>query len=117
MLSGSVIHGDGFGRQLGYPTANIEPTKAAKYFRPGIYAATVTLGGEKYQAALAIHNKHSKIEAFLIAYQGPDFYGVHITIDPVQRLSEMEQYDSTEELKTKISHDVQMVCDYFAQKK
>ena len=64
MLSGSVIHGDGFGRQLGYPTANIVPTKAAKYFRPGIYAAMVTLGGEKYQSALAIHDKYSKIEVF-----------------------------------------------------
>ncbi len=117
MLSGSVIHGDGFGRQLGYPTANIAPTKAAKYFRPGIYAAIVTLGGEKYQSALAIHDKYSKIEVFLMDYQGPDFYDVHITIDPVQRLSEMEQYDTVEELKEKIAADVEMVREYFAQKK
>ncbi len=117
MLSGSVIHGDGFGRQLGYPTANIPPTKAATYFRPGVYAASVTLGSEKYKAALAIHDKHSKIEVFLMDYEGPDFYGVYITIDPLQRLSEMEPYDSVDELKDKIASDVEMVREYFAQKK
>lgn len=117
MLSGSVIHGDGFGRQLGYPTANIPSTKAATFFQPGVYAATVHLGSEKYKAALAIHDKHLKIEVFLLDYQGPDFYGVSITIDPMQRLSGMEHYDSIEELKEKITSDVEMVREYFAHKK
>lgn len=117
MLSGSVIHGDGIGRQLGYPTANIPYCKAVTYFRPGVYAAMVTLGDKKYQAALAIHDKYSKTEVFLLSYQGDDFYGATIVIDPLQRLSGMEFYDTEAELKTKIKHDVTMVQEYFAQKK
>jgi len=117
MLSGSVIHGDGIGRNLGYPTANIAYSKAVTYFRPGVYAALVSMGDKKYQAALAIHDQYTKTEVFLLDYQGDDFYGVIITIDPLQRLSGMEFYESQTELKTKIANDVEMVREYFAQKK
>lgn len=117
MLSGSVIHGDGIGRQLGYPTANIPYCKAVTYFRPGIYAALVTFADKKYQAALAIHDQYTKTEVFLLDYRGEDFYGVHIAIDPLQRLSGMESYESIDELKSKIATDVEMVREYFAQKK
>lgn len=117
MLTGIVIHGDGFGRTLGFPTANIPATKAATYFKPGVYAAWATLGTVKYKAALVIHDKYIKVEVFFLDYHGEDFYGDLISVDPLARLSALERYDSIDELKTKIASDVEIIRDYFVQKK
>ena len=46
-LRGSVVPGDGRGRELGFPTANIQPAQANKLIpASGVYVVRVSLGGE-----------------------------------------------------------------------
>lgn len=113
MLRGIVIKGDGIGKILGFPTANIDTPKAKVKYTLGVYAATTTLGEKKYNGALVIRDNPWKIEMFLFDYDGPDFYGDKIAIDPLQKTSMIEKMGSKKELKEKIAKDIQLVKDYF----
>ncbi len=113
MISGTIIRGDGVGRSLGYPTANIECDEKNIHLGPGVYAATAHLNGKKYIAGLVIMTDPCKVEAHLIGYTGPDVYGQELTVEPSQRVSTLERYESTEELKKKIAADILLVQQVF----
>lgn len=113
MFGGRIIHGDGIGKKLGYPTANIECEESSVHLGPGVYAAMATLETQKYIAALVIMTKPWKVEAHLVGYQGPDVYGQYLTMEPVQRVSTLETYASDDELKKKIASDIQLVKQVF----
>lgn len=112
MLSGPVVNGDGVGKTFGCPTANLSLRRSQVSLSSGIYAAAATLNREVYKAALVIQEKPWKVEVHLLDYNGPDFYGQHISVDPVQKVSEIESYDSTDELKDKIQADLELVRDF-----
>jgi len=109
MFTGTVVHGDKLGRALGYPTANLDISVKATKCKPGIYAAHATLMRKKYKAALVVNEALDKVEVHLFQYNGPEFYGRVMTIDPVQKVSEMESYDNESDLKTKIEEDIMLV--------
>lgn len=109
-----MILGDGQARLSGYPTANVAIASRETNLKSGVYAAWATLAEKKYPAALVIHETIDKVEVHLLGYIGPDFYGLHIEVDPVQKVSEVERLDMTALLK-KIEHDVQLVKNIIKQ--
>ncbi|MDO8509678.1 MAG: riboflavin kinase [bacterium] len=117
MFQGRVIQGDGIGRTLGYPTANIDVSKKEVLFSLGVYATMAMLEGTEYKGVLIIRDHPFKIEVYLFDYSGADFYGTQMTISPLQKISHIEKVASEEELKEKISQDIKLVKDYFAEKK
>ena len=106
MIAGPVVRGDGIGKTYGCPTANLALRRTQVPFHSGVYAAHATLNREVYKAALVIQEKPWKIEVHLLDYEGSDFYGQQLSVDPVQKISEIEKYDSEEELKVKIKADL-----------
>ncbi len=113
VLRGKIIRGEGKGRKLGYPTANIDCKKVDVHLGTGVYAATAILNEKKFIAGLVIVADPWKVEAHLVGYDGPDVYGEYLTIQPVQRISTLEKYDSEEELKKKIADDMLQVQQVF----
>ncbi|PIR75525.1 MAG: hypothetical protein CO030_02865 [Candidatus Magasanikbacteria bacterium CG_4_9_14_0_2_um_filter_42_11] len=113
MLGGKIIRGDGIGRTLGYPTANINIDPEKVHFDAGVYAARATLLGTVYKAALVIMQHPWKVEAHLLDYTGDDIYGQDIQFEPVQRVSTLERYDTMDELKRKIAKDIALVREVF----
>lgn len=111
MMSGPVVNGDKIGRTFGCPTANISLRQSQVPFNPGVYAAHATLDRKVYKAALVIQEKPFKVEVHLFDYVGPEFYGQQLSVEPVQKVSEIEAYDSLEELKEKIHHDLALIRD------
>ena len=109
MFKGIVIHGDKMGRTLGYPTANVDISIKDTKCKPGIYAATVTMKKKQYKAALVINTAEDKVEAHLFDYEGPEFYGAHVEVDPIQKVSEIEHYETLQDLKQKVDDDIQLV--------
>ena len=86
-LTGKVIKGDGYGRELGFPTANIDPREHAEFLKDvelGIYAGFVTIQktNETYRAGIVIGPRVEsglpKVEAHLIDFTG-DLYGDMVT--------------------------------------
>lgn len=114
MFGGIVVHGDGYGKRLGYPTANLNISAKDTKCSPGIYAAHAVLKKQSYKSALVIDKTHNKVEVYLFDYEGGDFYGLHLDVDPIQKVSELEWYDSEEELKQKIEADVKLVREVLA---
>ena len=109
MLKGKVIHGDGVGKRLGYPTANLDIKKDKIKLSPGVYAAWAILNNKKYNASLVIQEKIFKVEVHLLDYVGEDFYGADLEVEVVEKVSEIAPFESEKELIEKIRKDTEKV--------
>ena len=112
-VSGAVIHGEGRGKKLGYPTANIDYPKQKVIPSNGIYACWAHLGSERLMAATNIgfnptftpERRIPSVEAYLLDFER-DFYGEELKLEFVSRLRDELKFDSTEALIGKIAEDV-----------
>lgn len=107
-LQGVVVQGAGKGKQRGFPTANIILNKSYPFLREGVYAAFITLQDTIYPSALAAQIEKKKVQAHLIDYSGENFYGQPIVIQLVEQISQMEHFDSEQELIQKIQRDIEV---------
>lgn len=110
-LSGQVIRGEGRGRTLSVPTANIKPNSREKLIpQQGIYAVYAHVGGQTYKAVLYIGTKptfsfrEQSIELHLFDFAG-DLYGQMIAIDFVARIRDDLQFENSEQLIKQIEID------------
>lgn len=108
MISGIVIRGKGFGRIIGYPTANFYASNGNIELRDGVYAAYANIFGRAHPAAIIVWSEENRVEAHIIGYEGDDFYGETISIDPVQKVSEIEEKNNDDLIK-KIIADIESV--------
>lgn len=120
-VEGVVVRGDGRGRGMGYPTANVAPPMHSAIPGDGVYAAWFTvLGagaetgtvvpGEPHRAAVSIgtnptfSGRARTVEAFVLDTEA-DLYGQHVALDFVARLRGMERFDSVAELLEAMAGD------------
>ncbi|MEK7509491.1 MAG: riboflavin kinase [Patescibacteria group bacterium] len=108
--SSVVEQGSGYGRKLGFPTANI-PLEDDSI--SGIYAARVEVDGATYCAAVFIDAKRQLLEAHLLDFSG-DLYGKIVTVTLEKKLRESMQFPDEVKLKQAIAADVEAVRAYFA---
>ena len=110
-LTGQVSKGDGRGRSLGFPTANLIADRNQALPADGAYAARVFYSEMTYQAVINIglrptfDGHHRLVEAHILDFTG-DLYGRDITIELVGQLRGEEKFPSAEELKAQIIRDV-----------
>lgn len=103
-LSGTVVHGNGIGRTIGFPTANVQVEPCKLIPKPGVYAATnalVNIGTNP-----TIGNDHLTIEAYLPNYHGSDFYGQQLQLSLTRRLRDEQHFSSLDALKAQIQQDI-----------
>ena len=120
-VEGVVVRGDGRGRVLGFPTANVAPPMFSAIPADGVYAAWFTvLGhgpvmgtvtpGERYQAAVSVgtnptfSGRTRTVEAFVLETEA-DLYGQHVAVDFVARIRGMEKFDRVEQLVAEMKQD------------
>jgi riboflavin kinase/FMN adenylyltransferase len=110
-VRGPVIHGDKRGREIGYPTANME---LGHYLRPryGIYAVTARVieSGEllKGAANLGIRPSFDPPQEFLEPYFfdfGGDLYGREIEVALHHFLRPEAKFESLKELQARMAED------------
>ena len=116
-VSGVVIRGDQRGRELGYPTANLDVDQTMAVPADGVYAARIRVAGEPGQwraAAVSIgtnptfDGEERRVEAFVIdAPDDYDVYGQWADVDFVERIRGMVRFDSIEDLVTGMGVDVE----------
>ncbi|MDQ3756836.1 MAG: bifunctional riboflavin kinase/FAD synthetase [Actinomycetota bacterium] len=113
-VRGSVARGDARGRELGFPTANIEVPGDILLPADGIYAGWYRRpDGDRHMAALSLgrrptfyeHADASLLEAYLLDFEG-DLYGERAAVQFVARLRDEERFDSVEALVRRIGDDV-----------
>jgi riboflavin kinase/FMN adenylyltransferase len=116
-LEGIVVRGDGRGRELGYPTANLSTPRNAAVPSDGVYACWFVhhpATGEaprRLRAAVSVgtnptfSGRERRVEAFVLDLD-EDLYGQRVGLDFVARLRDMERYDTVDALVEQVGLDV-----------
>ena len=111
-LEGIVARGEGRGRELGFPTANLEVAPGLAVPGDGVYATWAYLEGDgRWKAATSIGVRPTfgggqrTVEAFLIGFQG-DLYDRRIRLEFTHRLRDELRFDSAEALVRQMHEDV-----------
>lgn len=121
-IAGRVVHGGKIGRQLGFPTANIQ-LKRKRVALTGVFAATVSGLDKRHlpgAASLGVRptlgfGLRPGLEVHLFDFDRT-IYGAHVTVHLLHKLRDEAKYDSFEALSAQIARDVAVTQDYFAGK-
>jgi riboflavin kinase/FMN adenylyltransferase len=110
-IDGTVTPGDGRGRTLGFPTANLV-TENELLPPNGVYATTVRLDGVIYPSVTNIGVRptfgdegRTVVETHLLGVD-MDLYGRSIGLGFVQRVRDERRFDSVDQLTAQIASDV-----------
>ena len=118
-----MVRGDGRGKVLGYPTANVAPPMYSAIPADGVYAAWFTvlghgpvmgtvIPGERYQAAVSVgtnptfSGRTRTVEAFVLDTEA-DLYGQHVAVDFVARIRGQEKFGSVDDLVAAMDGDTE----------
>ncbi|PIR74743.1 MAG: hypothetical protein COU35_01070 [Candidatus Magasanikbacteria bacterium CG10_big_fil_rev_8_21_14_0_10_47_10] len=104
-IEGSVMHGDGYGSTIGYPTANLDVDFTQVSIAPGIYAGRAFWDGHEQDAALIIDADRGRVEAHILDFEG-DLYGRHLRVEPLQKIRDYQQFSSEADLIAQIGQDI-----------
>ena len=107
-LRGTVVAGDRRGRELGFPTANLDPDPALCTPGHGVYAALAN--GVPAAVNIGVRptfgsGRAELIEAYLIDWEG-DLYGHELRLRFLERLRGERRFESAEELIEAMHDDV-----------
>jgi riboflavin kinase/FMN adenylyltransferase len=111
-VEGVVVRGAQRGRELGFPTANLETLPHTAIPADGVYAGWLTAGGEAMPAAISVgtnpqfEGTERTVEAYAIDRVGLDLYGLHVEVDFLAFLRGQEKFDSIEALLERMAADV-----------
>jgi riboflavin kinase/FMN adenylyltransferase len=111
-LEGIVVRGDGRGRDLGFPTANLSTPKFAAVPADGVYACRFLQGGQVRDAAVSVgtnptfSGRERRVEAFVLDVD-EDFYGQRVALDFVARLRGQLKFDASDDLVVQMREDVE----------
>lgn len=113
-----VVRGAQRGRELGYPTANLSADLEEGYIpADGVYAAWLTVGDERYGAAVSIGNNPTfegvpdkQVEAHALD-QSMDLYDRTVELSFVEYIRPMNKFDSIDALITQMNRDEARIRD------
>ena len=112
-IEGPVVKGDGKGREIGFPTANID-TKNLILPPNGVYASYTKFNGKTHKSLLNIGvrptiikpNPSIQVEAHILKFN-ENIYDQVIDIELIDKLRNEIKFESIEELKKQISCDIE----------
>lgn len=125
-VEGVVVRGAQRGRDLGFPTANLECLRYTAIPRDGVYAGYLNCAGyglrhddrsagypdSRWPAAISIgvnptfEGGERTVEAYALDRDDLDLYGAHVGIDFTARLRDTLKFDSVDALIEQMRHDV-----------
>ncbi|MBN2548340.1 MAG: bifunctional riboflavin kinase/FAD synthetase [Anaerolineales bacterium] len=112
-VSGEVVHGDGRGRTIGIPTANLKTWPGKLLPCTGVYACLAYLEGRAWQAVSNIGVRptfenqplEARLETHLLDFKG-DLYHKQITLAFVKRLRDEQRFPDVTTLINQIQQDI-----------
>ena len=120
-VSGVVRRGDGRGKDLGFPTANLPADETHAVPPDGVYAGFVVVDGQRHQAAISVGTNPTfggvdhRVEAFLLDVPGGiNLYDRKVRVEFVQRLRGMETFDTVDALVAQMHDDVAAAREYLS---
>ncbi len=120
-LCGRVVKGEGRGRTLEFPTANLQ-SQGQVIPGDGVYAGKARIGERGYFAAISVGRKTTfgrgidrAVEAHLLDADG-DFAGQDMALTFIKHLREQRTFSNPKELAAQIARDVEEVRQLLAQR-
>jgi len=111
-LRGQIVKGRGFGREMGFPTANIAVIDGVMPPADGVYAGFFELGGELLGAAISVgvpltfEGLEASIEVYVLDFEG-DLYDKEANVYFLEYLRPMIAFADVDALMTQIGRDVE----------
>jgi len=118
-VSGTVIHGDKRGRELGFPTANLwlDPACALRH---GIYAVRAAIAGRRYDGVASFGRRPMfdsgavLLEIFVFDFAG-DLYGANIDVAFMAWLRDEAMFASAADLMRQMKEDSRLAREALAR--
>lgn len=117
-LEGVVVPGDGRGRALGFPTANLEMDPDQALPARGVYAVVARTAGQEAKAVANVGQRPTfgggggdRVEVHLLDYSG-DLYGENMEVHFFQRLRGERPFVSPDGLTRQVRRDIETVRRY-----
>jgi len=111
-VEGVVVRGAQRGRDLGFPTANVETLPHTAIPADGVYAGWLHAQGEEMPAAISVGTNpqfdgtERTVEAYAIDRVGLDLYGLHVAVDFLSFVRGQAKFDTLEALLEQMAEDV-----------
>lgn len=112
-VSGEVVHGDHRGREIGYPTANLDVIGGLLIPADGVYSGLLWIDGKTHMSAISVGTNptfndvtNRRVEAYVIGESGLDLYGKLVDLDFVSHIRDMESFAGIPELLEAMDRDV-----------
>jgi riboflavin kinase / FMN adenylyltransferase len=113
-VKGKVIPGDGRGRTIGVPTANLDVWEEKQLPRMGVYVCQALIGGEYHGAVANIGVRPTfdqrdmipHVEAHLLDFD-QDLYGQELSLGFIQRLRDEQRFPNPQALVAQIFQDIE----------
>jgi riboflavin kinase / FMN adenylyltransferase len=120
-ICGRVVAGDGRGRQLGFPTANLAGIKTILP-KDGVYSGSTEIDGRCFAVAIHIgpavtfeqlggERSPSRVEVHVIGL-AEDLYGRELDVAMGRRIRDVQRFESPERLRNQIQVDLSSVKDW-----
>ncbi len=120
-LFGQVVSGNGKGKQLGCPTANVLLNDKLKLVPAhGVYAVLVTVDGQQKKGMMNIGTRPTfgqsglSLEVHIFDFES-DIYGQELTIDFVERVRDEERFESAASLVEQLARDKENIVQILNQ--
>ena len=113
ILTGKVVYGDGLGKKIDFPTANIEIKETYKIIpRNGVYLVKTKINSNTYFGMMNIGirptvggtNKSLEIHFFNFK---DNIYGKNVSIEIIKKIRDEEKFSSIDQLKIQLKKDEQ----------
>jgi len=110
-VDGVVVRGDQRGREIGYPTANLQTVPHAAIPADGVYAGWLVRDKAQLLAAISVgtnptfEGRERRVEAFVLDFDG-DLYGERVAVDLAERLRPTVRFDDVAALVDQMDDDV-----------
>ena len=111
-MRGEVVHGHQRGRDLGFPTVNLEEHSEGFVPIPGVYAGTLEVGGQRYVAGISVGMnptfddvERPQVEAHALDADF-DAYGQVATISFTHRLRDSLHFSTIDDLMRAMDKDI-----------
>lgn len=109
IIEAEVVHGRKLGRQMGFPTANMEIGEELNVDR-GVYRSSVEVDGVSYRAMSNLGVRPSVgggrllLETHIIGYDG-DLYGRRLKVHLREKIRDERRFDSIDDLQRQLRED------------
>lgn len=117
LISGKVVHGDKIGREIGFPTANVQVDDDRKLLPAiGVYAVEIQIGADKYKGMLNIGTRPTVSSSGIIRLEvnifdfNREIYGENVQLHVLARIRGERKFENKMELMAQLQKDKEAVA-------